>query len=121
MAESQHIDADRLLRMVPAGRLLEVRALLLERFGRHQEILRCVDSTRPAANQPPLPTGSSTPLLLRDGLDHQEPKPWDNKLGSTPYCGSGVPPTAAMATQRVAVCKAVIMQCTQRVLQDLHR
>lgn len=40
VADSQHIDADRLLRLVPAGQLLEVRALLLERFGRHQEILR---------------------------------------------------------------------------------
>ena len=40
LVDSEHIDADRLLRLVPAGQLLEVRALLLEPFGRHQEILR---------------------------------------------------------------------------------
>lgn len=37
---SPHLDADRLLRMLPAAALLEIRALLLERFGRHLDILR---------------------------------------------------------------------------------
>lgn len=37
---SSHVDADAVLRLIPPGQLLEVRALLLERFGRHQEILR---------------------------------------------------------------------------------
>ena len=41
VATSQHIDADRLLRLVPQGALLVVRALLLERFGRHKEVLWC--------------------------------------------------------------------------------
>jgi hypothetical protein len=40
VADSEHIDADRLLRLLPVGQLLEIRALLLEHFGRHQEILR---------------------------------------------------------------------------------
>ena len=38
---SDHLDADRLLRMLPSAAWLEIRALLLERFGRHNEILRC--------------------------------------------------------------------------------
>ncbi len=38
---SEHLDADRLLRMLPSAAWLEIRALLLERFGRHNEILRC--------------------------------------------------------------------------------
>ncbi len=37
---SEHLDADRLLRMLPSAAWLEIRALLLERFGRHNEILR---------------------------------------------------------------------------------
>ena len=39
---SEHLDADRLLRMLPSAAWLEIRALLLERFGRHNEILRSV-------------------------------------------------------------------------------
>ncbi len=45
---SEHLDADRLLRMLPSAAWLEIRALLLERFGRHNEILRCAaDSCHP--------------------------------------------------------------------------
>ena len=38
---SQHIDAARLLLLVPKGGFLELRALLLERLDRHMEALRC--------------------------------------------------------------------------------
>ena len=38
---SSHLEAERLLRMLPASALLVIRALLLEHFGRHDEILRC--------------------------------------------------------------------------------
>ena len=41
--DSDHIDAKRILLVVPleAQQFLEVRALLLERLGRHQEALEC--------------------------------------------------------------------------------
>lgn len=46
---SSHIDADRLLKQLPARGLLEVRALLLEHFHRHIQILRIyVDELRRA-------------------------------------------------------------------------
>ncbi len=41
MTTSQHIDAARLLLLVPKGGFLELRALLLERLDRHMEALRC--------------------------------------------------------------------------------
>ena len=37
---SQHIDAARLLLLVPKSGFLELRALLLERLDRHMEALR---------------------------------------------------------------------------------
>lgn len=37
---SEHVDAQRILLMLPADQLPEVRALLLERIGKHQEALR---------------------------------------------------------------------------------
>ncbi len=37
---SEHIDAARLLLLVPKGGLLELRALLLERLDRHMDALR---------------------------------------------------------------------------------
>jgi hypothetical protein len=42
VTDSEHTDAKRLLLLVPheAPALLEVRALLLERLGRHQEALQ---------------------------------------------------------------------------------
>ena len=42
VTSSEHIDAKRLLLLVPheAPQLLEVRALLLERLGRHQDALQ---------------------------------------------------------------------------------
>ena len=64
LVDSEHIDADRLLRLVPAGQLLEVRALLLERFGRHQEILRWVFPARLCCN--PLCTASLSSSLELD-------------------------------------------------------
>ena len=43
VTSSEHVDAKRLLLMVPAEapQFLEVRALLLERLGQHQEALEC--------------------------------------------------------------------------------
>lgn len=40
MLESEHVDAQQLLLMLPSGSLPELRALLLERIGKHQEALR---------------------------------------------------------------------------------
>ena len=37
---SEHVDAQHILLMLPSGQLPEVRALLLERIGQHQEALR---------------------------------------------------------------------------------
>ena len=43
VTSSEHVDAKRLLLMVPAEapQFLEVRALLLERLGQHQQALEC--------------------------------------------------------------------------------
>lgn len=41
---SQHMDAARLLLLVPKGGFLELRALLLERLDRHMEALRCLSA-----------------------------------------------------------------------------
>ena len=37
---SEHVDAQHILLMLPSGQLPELRALLLERIGQHQEALR---------------------------------------------------------------------------------
>jgi len=47
---SSHLDSERMLRMLPAAALLEIRALLLERTGRHDEILRYITSLRNAVS-----------------------------------------------------------------------
>lgn len=49
--ESEHVDAQQLLLMLPSGSLPELRALLLERIGKHQEALRWV----PAKPEPRSP------------------------------------------------------------------
>lgn len=53
---SEFVDAQRILLMLPSGQLPELRALLLERIGHHQEALRCLQSIiRCGADQAALP------------------------------------------------------------------
>ena len=47
VTSSVHIDAARLLLLVPKGGFLDLRALLLERLDRHMEALRCALHRRP--------------------------------------------------------------------------
>ena len=46
---SEHVDAEHILLMLPSGQLPELRALLLERIGQHQEALRCVLTAVPCS------------------------------------------------------------------------
>lgn len=61
---SQHLDAARLLLLVPKGGFMELRAVLLERLDRHMEALRC--HSAPVA----LPCAACYKMTLHPGSAH---------------------------------------------------
>ncbi len=63
---SQFIDAERLLKVIPHARLLEIQALLQKHLGDHKEALRLVSQCWPCAST--LLNVSGCHALRRSGL-----------------------------------------------------